>query len=178
MRTLWRAMALVLLAAAIGVFVLPRRPLDLARQRWDEQGIDHYLLRTTENVRGLECVQTVEVRDEVIANIVLNSCQHPSLWTIDWLFRRAQNARGISDPCARSISGVGCVCRQQIELQVVYDEARGHPRELRITRSWRPAWADFSFWRFAAQSGALPACVSPVPDPGWTISVKEVRPLP
>src|SRR5215210_5658301 len=78
--------------ALIGCGASANRQHLAAIQRWQAQPIAHYRLATDEVVNRYSCAQVVEVRDERIVNIISNNCQQPSLWTVDWLFRRAETA--------------------------------------------------------------------------------------
>jgi len=167
-----------LLLALLAGCALDVGPQAAAERRWREQPEGHYLLRTVENLRGQRCAQAVEVRDGEVAAIVVNTCRHPSLWTVEWLFHRARMAESAFHTCALKIRQVGCVCRQRIEVEVQYDQARGFPRQIRSVQVWYPAWQEAGFWRRLAQTGAVPQCAPRAPDPGWTIRVRELRPLP
>lgn len=125
-------LATICALALIGCGATANRQHLAAIQRWQAQPIAHYRLVTDEVVNRYSCAQVVEVRDERIVSIISNNCQQPSLWTVSWLFRRAETADRAFDGCALSFPGVGCVCRDAVEAQVEYDPALGFPRSILI----------------------------------------------
>jgi hypothetical protein len=94
-------------------------------------------------VRGTLCGQTVDVRDEHVLRILSDTCAHPTLWTVGWLFSYAERGQVAVDRCAHYDPDAGCMCRDAIELQVEYDPNLGYPRDLyapglgrRLARHW------------------------------------------
>lgn len=170
--------ALALLLAMLCAGCAAPRDHAAALARWRAFAPQHYILRTAEDVRGSRCGQIVAVRGEQLEQILSNTCRHPSLWTVSWLFRKAAPAGAPVEACVRSLRGLGCVCRQRVERQVTYDPQRGYPTRIRIVQTWHRAWADAGFWRALVALRAVPACVPATPDPGWTIVVRELRPIP
>jgi hypothetical protein len=150
----------------------------MAFERWQTQPVAHYRLVTDELVNSYSCAQAVEVRDEQIVMIDSNNCLQPSLWTVDWLFRRADKAGQAFDGCALSVPGVGCVCRDAVEAQVEYDPARGFPRSIIIHHTWAAAWQRPGYWFYAARYMALPNCTPSLSSSVWAVRVRELRPLP
>jgi hypothetical protein len=174
-RHIWLA---ALCALALSGCATADRQHTAALQRWQAQPIAHYRLNTDEMVNRYSCAQVVEVRDERIVNIISNNCQQPSLWTVGWLFRRAEKADRASDGCALGVPGVGCVCRIAVEAQVEYDPALGFPRSITIRQIWSPAWQRPGYWFYIARNLALPNCTPPFSGSVWAVFVRDLRPLP
>lgn len=172
-RSLLCALALLLAGCALGGGAHAA-----ALERWAARAEARYLLSTDERVRGRPCGQIVEVRDGAVVDIVSNTCGHPSLWTVEWLFHRARTAEAAPVTCARRLRGVGCVCSQRVAVEVEYDAERGYPRRIHSVQRWERAWGEAGFWRELARTASIPACVPPRADEGWTIEVRELRPLP
>ena len=149
-----------------------------ALQRWQAQPIAHYRLNTREMVAGHGCAQVVEVRDEQLVNLIADTCQQPSLWTVSWLFRYAEKAQQVAERCALAVPGVGCVCRDAVDVQVEYDPALGFPRSITIRQTWSAAWQRLGYWVYLARHLAPPNCTPPFNDPGRVVLVRELRPLP
>jgi hypothetical protein len=171
------ALALLSLALA-GCGALGGTPHDAALLRWQARPTAHYLLRTREEVGGRVCGQSVEVRDEKVLRILSDTCDHPTLWTVSWLFDYAAKSRVPFERCARYEPGVGCVCRDAIEVQAEYDPATGYPRVIVTRPIWRAAWQGVGYWHYTARNGALPNCTTPFSSPGRRVVVRELRPLP
>lgn len=148
-----------------------------AHARWQAAAPRHYLLRTREDVRGRICGQQVEIRDEQLVRILSNTCQHPNLWTVTWLFAFADPAGRAPDRCVQT-SGTSCVCRASTEVEVEYDPALGFPRQIIARETWRADWQSLGYWRYAALHLGLPGCTPPVADPGRKVVVRELRVLP
>jgi hypothetical protein len=110
--------------------------------------------------------------------ILGNICRHPSLWTVSWLFHKAVPPSLPEEPCVSSVAGIGCICRLRSSQQVEYDPQQGYPLSIVITETWYRAWADLSAWHYMIRQLALPNCTPPAQSPGWTIRVRELRPLP
>jgi hypothetical protein len=151
---------------------------DEALRLWQARPLSHYLLRTYEVVGGHPCGQIVEVRDEALVRIISDTCQHPTLWTVSWLFNYAGKAHMAVERCARLALGAGCVCRDAVDLQVAYDPILGYPREIITRQTWQAAWQRPSYWMYVARHGKLPDCTPPFIDPGRQVVVRELRPLP
>ena len=171
-------LATICALALIGCGATANRQHLAAIQRWQAQPIAHYRLVTDEVVNRYSCAQVVEVRDERIVSIISNNCQQPSLWTVSWLFRRAETADRAFDGCALSFPGVGCVCRDAVEAQVEYDPALGFPRSILIRQTWATAWQRPGYWFYIARYLALPDCTPPFSGSGWALLVRDLRPLP
>jgi hypothetical protein len=151
---------------------------DAALRLWKAQPLAHYLLRTREEVGGHTCGQTVEIRGEVLERVVSNTCAHPNLWTVGWLFRHVQRASESSTSCAFFEPGTGCVCRRATDVQVVYDAVLGIPREITTRETSRPDWQSQAYYRYLLLHGRPPQCAPSATSPGWHILVREIRPLP
>jgi hypothetical protein len=176
--TMLRFLPLTLIALALAGCGAPAGARYLAaRERWQARPVGHYLLRTFEDVRGQRCAQAVEVRDESLVRVISNSCQHPNLWTVSWLFNHVANAQQGYAACAL-LDPSGCVCRYATEVEAAYDAALGYPREIVTRQTWQPDWRSMGYWRHAIASGGMPSCAPPVADPGWVVVVRELRPLP
>lgn len=174
-----RIVLLGLLALALaGCGALPDARYGAALRRWQARPLGHYLLRTYEEVGGQRCGQMVEVRGEQVIQILSNTCRHPTLWTVTWLFNRAGRGRPAYEACAKLAPGAGCVCRNTTELQATFDPALGYPSEIVERQSWRADWQSMDYWRYAIGNGALPNCTPPFNDPGNRVVVREIRPLP
>ncbi|KPV51047.1 hypothetical protein SE17_23440 [Kouleothrix aurantiaca] len=171
-----RAAILFLLAVLAGCG--PDTRSAAAQARWQSAPVPHYRLRTTDIIAGQSCDQTVEVRGETIVGILHNSCQHPNLWTVGWLFRAAEHAGTPAAPCAHSDPSAGCLCVYSAAARIQYDAALGFPREIDSQLSWAPNWQGFGYWSYAAQHLALPACTPPAPIASQHIVVHELKPLP
>jgi hypothetical protein len=176
MRQLWMRGLIALLLALAGC--AGPSDHDAALGRWRLAAPAHYILRTSEDLRGQLCHQSVEVRDEQIVQILGNSCSQPSLWTVEWLFRQASAPPSPVEPCVRSVLGIGCICRQRASVSVGYDQRQGYPLRIHTAQVWRPAWGDLGFWRLLVDQGAIPNCTPPKAEAGWTITVRELRALP
>jgi hypothetical protein len=176
---IYRSALLALLALSLAGCGVPGGTLhDAALRRWQAQPIAHYLLRTGEEVGGHLCGQTVEVRDEAIVRILENTCTHPTLWTISWLFDYAGRSQAAVDRCARYESDTGCICRDAVDVQVDYEPAGSYPRSITTRQAWRAAWQGMGYWRYILRHAELPNCAPPFSDPGRRVMVREVRPLP
>lgn len=173
---IWAAMLCALALVGCGAAVDRQRMAAL--QRWQTQPIAHYRLVTDELVNTYSCAQAVEVRDEQIVKIDSNNCQQPSLWTVDWLFKRAAKADQAFDGCALGVPGVGCVCRSAVEAQVEYDPVGGFPRSIIIRQTRAAAWQRPSYWLYVARYMALPNCTPSFRGSVWAVRVRELRPLP
>jgi hypothetical protein len=149
-----------------------------ALRRWQTRPLRHYLLRTREEVRGTLCGQTVEVRDEQVLRILSDTCAHPTLWTVGWLFSYAERGQVAVDRCARYDPDAGCICRDAIELQVEYDPNLGYPRAITMRQIWVAAWLGTGYWSYLARHGTLADCTTPFNDSGRRVVVRELRPLP
>ncbi|HET9221346.1 MAG TPA: DUF6174 domain-containing protein [Roseiflexaceae bacterium] len=149
-----------------------------AQRRWEARPAAHYLLRTREDVRGKLCGQMVEVRDEQVVRILSDTCAHPTLWTVSWLFRYVERAGVAAERCARYEPGSGCVCRDAVEMQVEYDPTLGYPRTITTRQIWSAAWQDLGYWSYLARHGTLADCTAPFNDRGRRVVVRELRPLP
>jgi len=164
--------------ALIGCGAAGDRQHAAALQRWQAQPVAHYRLNTREVVSGHACAQVVEVRDEQLVKIILDSCQQPSLWTVSWLFRYAEKARQVTERCALAVPGAGCVCRDDVDVRVEYDPALGFPRSITIRQTWSAAWQRLGYWVYLARNLSPPNCTPPFTDPGRVVLVRELRPLP
>lgn len=174
-----RALTCALLALALaGCGARPDARYDAALRRWQSQPIAHYSLHTREVVGGKPCAQIVEVRDEQIVRVINNTCQHPNLWTISWLFIFVAKSRTPVDRCALLDPAGGCVCRDDIDLQVEYEPARGYPSTIIARQTWRADWQGLGYWWYAARHLALPSCAPPFNDPGRRVVVRAFTPLP
>jgi hypothetical protein len=176
---IYRGALLALLALVMaGCGSLADTRHNAALRRWQAQPIGHYLLRTREEVGGRICGQTVEVRDEAVVQILNNTCTHPTLWTISWLFEYAARSQAAVERCARYESDSGCICRDAIDVQVEYEPALGYPGSITIRQAWQPAWQSTGYWRYILRHAELPNCTPPFSDLGRRITVRDIRPLP
>lgn len=173
------ASLIVLFALALcGCLSTAAMRYDAALRQWRAQPLAHYLLRTREQIGGRTCGQTVEVRGEVLTRIVSNTCMHPQLWTVDWLFRHVERSSTPTQSCASFASGIGCVCRRAVELQVTYDQALGVPREITTRESASSDWLSQEYYRYLLLHGRPPQCGTAATSPVWHIVVREIRALP
>jgi hypothetical protein len=174
MRVVQVALLALLLA---GCGAVSEAQYTIALRRWQSRPVDHYLLRTYEEIRGRRCAQAVEVRDEQLVRIVSNTCQH-TLWTVSWLFTFASGSSEAFSACALLVPGVGCVCRYDTEVRATYDAVSGYPRQIHKREVWRVDWQSAAYWRYLATRGQPPTCTPPAVDPGRRVVVRELRPLP
>jgi hypothetical protein len=172
-----RIALLVLLALALAGCGADTRH-NAALRRWQARPLTHYLLHTREEVRGKPCGQVVEVRDEKVVRIVSDTCAHPTLWTVTWLFNYVERAPMTVDRCVRYESDSGCVCSHDIEVRVEYDPQLGYPRAIATRQVWSAAWQGAGYWNYLARHGALADCTTPFNDIGRRVVVREIRPLP
>lgn len=177
MRRRFALLALLTLVLA-GCAVGDSARYDAALSRWQVRPVGHYLLRTYDELGGHRCGQAVEVRDETLERVVSNTCAHPNLWTVDWLFRHVARSRQDDRRCSKLVAGIGCICHAASQVQVEYDAALGYPREITTWETWRAAWWEIGYWRYVVQSGQLPSCAVPAAGPQWRVVVRELRPLP
>jgi hypothetical protein len=166
------------LVALIGCGAPPGISHESARRLWEARLVHHYLLRVDDEARGIRCDQAIEVRGEEFERLVSSTCARPIPWTVSSLFIYAAWMRADAGRCVRQVVGVGCICRAEVQLQVVYDRALGYPREIQLRQSWRPTWGEQAYWRHAVQSRALPDCTPPATLITRRIVVTELRPLP
>lgn len=170
---------LALLALLLAGCSLPAALDDNAAQRrWQARPITHYLLRTTDIIGGITCEQSVEVRGEQLIQILGNTCQHPNLWTVSWLFHHASSARNPIDRCTLRDPAAGCLCRSATAVQVEYDPVHGFPRTIVVQQTWRANWQGAGYWLYTAQHIALPSCAPPVASPSSRVVVRELKLLP
>jgi hypothetical protein len=170
------AWMLLLVLALAGCGADPRHAAAL--RRWEARPPTHYLLRTREEVRGKLCGQMVEVRDEQVLRILSDTCAHPTLWTVSWLFSYVERAAVPAERCARYEPDAGCVCRDAVDMQVEYDPALGYPRAITTRQIWSAAWQGLGYWSYLARHGALADCTAPFNDSGRRVVVRELRALP
>lgn len=149
-----------------------------ALRLWQSRPLAHYTLHTREIVGGRPCAQIVEVRDERLVRVLNNTCQHPNLWTISWLFTFVAKSSAPPDRCAQVDPSGGCVCRDAVDLQVEYDPTYGYPSTIVARQTWRADWQSMGYWWYSVRHLALASCASPFTDPGRRVVVREVKLLP
>lgn len=148
------------------------------QRRWQAHAIDHYLLSTRDQIGGQVCDQVVEVRGEQLVQIRNNTCRHPNIWTVGWLFAHIARAGQPAVGCALLDPVAGCVCRNAVSLQVEYDPALSFPREIIVRLAWQANWQSLAYWRATVLHGALPACVTPSNALSYTVVVHDITILP
>jgi hypothetical protein len=118
-------------------------------ERWAARGFDAYRIVLAEG----DCTTDYEVRHGHVAWAYEVPCGRGQPRSVEALFAMAAQ---VERQTAARCLGPGCPCQETSQVEAIYDEALGFPRQIVFRTRVLPSWASAAFWRRLASDRASP----------------------